>query len=114
MPVNHDPEQLHFSFGPIPKPKSGSGSGSGSESGDGLSRWHAERRAAKRALADKLGLPLDSEVEVWLHDGIRLRGRLTLCEEKLFVEETRNVRLQLRIGKQSFEYGEIDSCVKTD
>lgn len=80
----------------------------------GYDRWQEERRAAKRELARRLGLPLGHEVEVWLRGEVRLRGRLDLAEEKLFVPEGNDSHLRLAIGRTSFEAGEIESCVRTD
>jgi len=80
----------------------------------GYDRWQEERRAAKLALARRLGLPLGHEVEVWLRGEVRLRGRLELAEEKLFVPEGNDPHLRLTIGRTSFEAGEIESCVRKD
>src|SRR6266487_1704095 len=51
-------------------------------SGSGLDRWREQFNAAQRELARKLGLPIDRQVEVWLKDGLRLRGVLRLCEQR--------------------------------
>lgn len=80
----------------------------------GYERWQEERRAAKLALAKRLGLPLGHEVEVWLRGEVRLRGRLELAEEKLFLPEHTDAHLRLTIGHTSFEAGEIESCVRRD
>jgi hypothetical protein len=80
----------------------------------GYDGWRAERREAKRALACRLGLPLGHQVEVWLRGEVRLRGRLELAEEKLFVPEGNDPHLRLAIGAVSFEAGEIESCVRQD
>ena len=80
----------------------------------GYDRWQADRRAAKLALAQRLGLPLGHEVEVWLCGEVRLRGRLELAEEKLFVPEGNDPHLRLAIGHATFEAGEIESCVRKD
>lgn len=81
---------------------------------NGYDRWHEERRAVKLELAKRLGLPLGHQVEVWLSDEVRLRGRLDLAEEKLFVPEGNDPHLMIRIGHATFEAGEIESCVRTD
>jgi hypothetical protein len=81
---------------------------------DGFNRWQAERRESKRVLAQRLGLPLGHEVEVWLRGGVRLQGRLELAEEKLFVPDDNDPHLRLVIGHATFEAGEIESCVRTD
>jgi hypothetical protein len=80
----------------------------------GYDRWQEERRAAKLVLAQRLGLPLGHEVEAWLRGAVRLRGRLELAEEKLFVPEEGDAHLRLTIGHTSFEAGEIESCVRRD
>ena len=80
----------------------------------GYDRWRDERRAAKVELGKRLGLPLGHQVEVWLHGNVRLRGRLELAEEKLFLPEDNNLHLQLAIGRTRFEAGEIESCVRAD
>jgi len=56
-------------------------------SGDeqGYAQWLTGRRVAVQELARRLGLPLDHQVEVWLCGGIRLRGKLRLQEEILFI-----------------------------
>jgi hypothetical protein len=80
----------------------------------GYERWQEERRAAKQALAQRLGLPLGHEVEVWLRGEVRLRGRLHLAEERLFLPAENDAHLRLAIGHTTFEAGEIESCVRTD
>lgn len=80
----------------------------------GYDRWQAERRVAKLSLAKRLGVPLGHQVEVWLIGEVRLRGRLELAEEKLFVPEGNDPHLRLTIGHASFEAGEIESCVRAD
>jgi len=80
----------------------------------GYDRWQEERRAAKCALVQRLGLPLGHAVEVWLRGEVRLRGRLELAEERLFVPEGADPHLRLAIGHASFEAAEIESCVRMD
>lgn len=80
----------------------------------GHDRWLAGRRMAAEVLARKMGLPLGHEVEVWLSGGIRLRGRLRLHEEVLFVEEERMRHLELRVDHVHFTYREMESCVRLD
>ena len=53
-------------------------------------------------------------MEVWLRGDVRLRGRLELAEEKLFVPEGDDAHLRLAIGRASFAAGEIETCVRTD
>jgi hypothetical protein len=85
-----------------------------SEPPRGYERWQAERRAAKVALGKRLGLPLGHAVELWLRGNVRLRGRLELAEEKLFLPEGNDAHLHLTVGRTVFEAGEIESCVRMD
>ena len=81
---------------------------------DGYSKWLASRQAAAHALAHKLGLPLDHNVEVWLTGEIRLRGKLRLQDQVLFVEAGREHQLGLLVDKVPFTYNEMQSCVRLD
>jgi hypothetical protein len=81
---------------------------------DGYAKWLASRQAAARELAQKLGLPLEQQVEVWLTGEIRLRGKLRLQEQVLFVEPGREQQLGLVVDKVQFAYGEMQSCVRLD
>jgi len=80
----------------------------------GYERWQEERRAAKATLAQRLGLPLGRQVEVWLRGEVRLRGRLDLAEKRLFVPEGDDGNLQLAVGRATFRIAEIESCVRMD
>ena len=80
----------------------------------GYDDWPAARRAAKLELGKRLGLPLGHQVELWLRGNVRLRGRLELAEEKLFLPEGNDAHLPLAIGRTVFEAGEIESCVRMD
>ena len=80
----------------------------------GLDRWREERRQAQRALARRLGLPLGHNVEVWLTNGIRLRGELRLSEDLLFVEENVSPRLTLNVEGTTFSATELESCIRQD
>ena len=82
--------------------------------GRGYSQWLARRRVAVEELARRINLPLGHEVEVWLHGGIRLRGRLLLKEEMLFIEEEKLPHLQLAVERVGFSYQEMESCVRVD
>ena len=66
------------------------------------------------ALAQKMGLPLGRQVEVWLSGGVRLRGKLKLQEERLFIEESRDFNLVLDVDGTPFTAGEMESCVRLD
>lgn len=81
---------------------------------DGLARWHEQRRDAMRSLAAQMGLPLERHVIVRLRDGVELTGKLRLREEKLFVSEERDFRLELTVDGVSFTAAEIESCVRLD
>ena len=80
-------------------------------SGSGLDRWREQFNAAQRELAGKLGLPIDRQVEVWLKDGLRLRGVLRLCEQRLFVIDGEKYDMALEVDRVSFRHAEIESCV---
>ena len=81
---------------------------------EGYIQWLASRRVAVKELARRMKLPLGHEVEVWLVGGIRLRGKLRLQEEVLFIEEERVRCLELAVERASFTYREIESCVRLD
>ena len=80
----------------------------------GYTRWVDGRRVAVKALAQRMGLPLEHQVEVWLYGGIRLRGKLRLQEETLFIEEERVRHLELVVDNVTFTYREMESCVRLD
>jgi hypothetical protein len=81
---------------------------------EGYTRWLVGRRVATEILARKMGLPLGHEVEVWLVGGMRLRGKLRLQEETMFIEEERVRHLGLKVDKVAFAYREMESCVRLD
>ena len=93
--------QSEFTFGPP-----------ASESG--YANWLAGRRVAVEELARRMGLPLGHQVEVWLTGGIRLRGKLRLREEVLFIEEDRVRHLEMVVDHFTFAYREMESCVRLD
>ncbi|HEY5910756.1 MAG TPA: hypothetical protein VJA21_09160 [Verrucomicrobiae bacterium] len=82
--------------------------------GDGHTKWLTGRRMAAEELAHRMNLPLGHQVEVWLYGGVRLRGRLRLQEEVLFVEEEQVRHMQLRVDRVGFSYREMESCVRLD
>jgi hypothetical protein len=86
--------------------------GDGTE--QGYTRWLAGRRVATQAMAQRMGLPLGHQVEVWLIGGIRLRGKLRLQEEVLFIEEENVRHLGLMVDNLAFAYREMESCVRLD
>ena len=80
----------------------------------GYTRWLGARQVAADQLARRLNLPLGHQVEVWLLGGIRLRGKLQLTEELLFMDEERVRHLQLVVDHVTFTYREMEACVRTD
>jgi hypothetical protein len=83
-----------------------------SAGGDGVERWHRQRERAIHRLARRLGLPIEHEVEVWLKNGMRLRGHLKLRESMLLVETVDQDSLELVIERANFRYSEMESCVR--
>lgn len=81
---------------------------------NGLAAWQEARRRATRAVAEKLGLPLDQAVEVRLADGVVLRGCLRLREETLFLDQVDTGNVELAIGRATFRHSEIEACVRLD
>lgn len=84
----------------------------GSEAG--FMKWVAGRKMAAEHLARKINLPLGHEVEVWLIGGVRLKGKLHLQNEVLFIEEENLRQLPLVVDKVAFTYSEMESCLRTD
>lgn len=80
----------------------------------GYTQWLAGRRVAVEELARRIHLPLGHQVEVWLYGGVRLRGKLRLQEEVLFIEEERVRHLELVVDRVAFTYREMESCVRVD
>lgn len=80
----------------------------------GYTQWIISRRVAAQELAHRMNLPLGHEVEVWLSGGVRLRGRLRLVEEQLFIHEDRVRHLELQVDHVRFTYREMESCVRRD
>ena len=84
------------------------------ESEQGYTQWRSGRRMAAEELARRINLPLGHQVEVWLAGEIRLRGKLQLQEEVLFIEEERIRHLGLAVDHVTFAYREMESCVRLD
>jgi hypothetical protein len=80
----------------------------------GYTQWLAGRRVAVEELARRIHLPLGHQVEVWLCGGVRLRGKLRLQEEALFIDEERVRHLELIVDRVAFTYREMESCVRLD
>ena len=86
--------------------------GGGTESG--YAQWVVVRQLASDEAARRLDLPVGREAEVWLRGGIRLRGKLRLLNDILFVEESQVRNLGLTLDGVPFIYAEIESCVAMD
>lgn len=84
------------------------------QSESGYTEWLASRRVAVEALARRMNLPIGHQVEVWLSGGVRLRGKMRLKEEVLFIEEDRVRHLELLIDHVGFTYRDMESCVRLD
>lgn len=82
--------------------------------GVGYERWVASRKLAAADMARRLNLPLGHPVEVWLQGGLRLRGKLLLKEEMLFIDEDSARHLELRVNNVPFVLREMESCVRMD
>ena len=80
----------------------------------GYTGWITSRGAAIHELGRRINLPLGREVEVWLRDGIRLKGTLRLAQDVLYVQEDRLRQLELKVDHVTFTYGEMESCVRLD
>ncbi len=81
---------------------------------DGVSLWQRQRAETARRLALRLGLPLGREVEVWLQNGMRLRGRLELRREWLVEEAVDAHTVELIVGAVNFRHADMESCVRLD
>lgn len=84
------------------------------ETGRGYTQWLAGRRVAAEELARRINLPLGHQVEVWLYGGVRLRGKLRLREEMLFIEEDHIRHLEFVVDRVTFALREMESCVRLD
>jgi hypothetical protein len=80
----------------------------------GYANWVAVRQMAAHEAAQRLNLPVGREAEVWLRGGIRLRGKLRLLNDLLFVEEHQIKNLPLTLDGVPFTCAEIESCVALD
>ena len=80
----------------------------------GYAQWVVVRQMASDEAARRLNLPVGREAEVWLRGGIRLRGKLRLLNDLLFVEESQVRNLALTLDGVPFTYAEIESCVALD
>lgn len=81
---------------------------------NGYQRWVTARRTIAEELGRRLNLPLGHRVEVWLRDGLRLRGELRFKDEFLIIEEDRLRKLVLVTDGVTFTYPDIESCVRVD
>jgi len=81
---------------------------------EGYTNWVTQRRLAIAEQARRLNLPLGYPVEVWLRGGVRLRGKLQLREEKLFLDEDQVQHLEPQVDQVPFAVGDMESCVRLD
>lgn len=81
---------------------------------DGYRAWLLQREQAIAEFARQRGLPLGHEVEVWLRDGVLLKGRLLLRTEEAAAMADKVLDLDLVIGRATFKASEIESCVRMD
>jgi hypothetical protein len=81
---------------------------------EGFMNWLSARQVAAEDLARRLNLPVGHEVEVWLAGNIRLRGKLRLGEEMLFVNEEHARHMTMVVDKVPFTLREMESCVRLD
>ena len=81
---------------------------------DGYAKWIALRQMTVEAAAQKLNLPIGHDAEVWLKGGIRLRGKLRLATDLLFIDEKRIADLALTLDGVEFIYADIESCVRIE
>lgn len=80
----------------------------------GYTRWLAAKEIAAEALARRLHLPLGHQVEVWLQGDIRLRGKLRLKEQQLFIQEDAVRQLELLVDDVPFRVAEMERCLRLD
>ena len=81
---------------------------------DGYTQWISGRRVLAEELARRIHLPLGHQVEIWLYGGIRLRGKLRVKEEMLFIEEERVRHLELMVDHLPFTFRDMESCIRID
>ena len=79
---------------------------------DGLLAWREQFQRQQTELGKALGLPIGSEVEVWLQGGIRLRGHLNFAGENLINAGATLENTRFEIGRTKFTYTDIESCVR--
>ncbi len=84
------------------------------DAGDGHARWLAQRKLAVAELTRQINLPLEHQVEVWLAGGVRLRGKLQLQAERLFLGNDDVQHLGLLVDHVPFTIREMESCVRLD
>ncbi|MCS1411165.1 MAG: hypothetical protein M2R45_04362 [Verrucomicrobia subdivision 3 bacterium] len=77
----------------------------------GYRAWLKERTEVQRKLVQELRFPLNKNVEVWLQGNVRLEGKLELAPVKKAKTKQEKDDLLLRIGRATFHYREIMSCI---
>jgi hypothetical protein len=78
---------------------------------DGLLLWREEFRKQQRKLARELNMPLGREVEVWLRDGLRLRGELRFADPLLLPAQCTLENTKFEVGGVAFAFAEMEGCV---
>ena len=107
MPIGESavPAQPEFYFGTSPRPAAQK---------DGLAGWLEECTEAMRLLAITLGLPISHRAEVWLKDGVVLKGNLRVGDVLVSLEKFDRNKMALQVDGVIFHYGEMESCVRLD
>lgn len=81
----------------------------------GLDAWREEQNEKQSKVASARGLPIGKHAHVTLRNGVRLKGKLILCEQKGSKGgKLRAGDLVLRIDAVDFRASEIESCVRED
>ena len=80
----------------------------------GYEEWLRARVAAEKGLARSLGLPIGKDCEVWLKDGVRLKGVLRLHERRVFIEGESHQATEFVVDGVRFRYREIEACTRVD
>lgn len=84
-------------------------------SSGGYELWLKQRQSLVAHLTHQLGLPIGHQAEVWLKDGVMLRGKLTIREETIrWSDDNKAAGVELVIGQVSFPLAHIESCVRLD
>ncbi len=90
------------------------GEGEENERGDAVAKWREERLARLREWAYRVGLPIETRVEVRLLCGQTFRGLLLPYEPDLFGKSRKDKDFVLIVDGVPFRMAEIDSCARCD